>query len=271
MSEPLVEEALRPLLAHARAAHPGVQVTDGDFFAHVRRHCEAPPAPDAAAQLYFALACVHGDSAALEAFEAQYAPLLVQSARRAKLADADAEEVAQQLRVFLLVGEGESPPKLVEYAGRGDLRGWLRVVAMRAALRVARRGAGAGGEGRSGDDDAVLAVRSTGDDPELGYLKAVYRTAFRAAFAAAITSLEGREKTLLRQHLVDGLTIDEIAPLYGVHRATAARWLEKARELLLTRVRHEFADRARVSDRELVSVLRLVESRLDITLRRLLA
>lgn len=270
MSEPFPEDALRPLLAHARSTHPGVQVTDGDFFAHVRRHCETPPAPEAAAQLYFALACVRGDATALEEFEAQYAPILVQSARRAKLADADAEEVAQQLRVLLLVGEGESAPKLAEYAGRGDLRGWLRVVAMRAALRVAKRGGGAT-DGRGGDDDAVLAVRSTGDDPELGYLKAVYRTAFRAAFAAAIESLEARDKTLLRQHLVDGLTIDEIAPLYGVHRATAARWLEKARELLLTRVRHEFADRARVSDRELVSVLRLLESRLEITLRRLLA
>jgi RNA polymerase sigma-70 factor (ECF subfamily) len=117
----------------------------------------------------------------------------------------------------------------------------------------------------------VLALKSAGDDPELTYLKAVYRTAFREAFAAAIGSLEARDKSLLRQHLVDGLTIDELAPIYGVHRATAARWVASARELLLQRVRREFAERARVSDRELRSVLRLVESRLDLTLQRLLA
>jgi RNA polymerase sigma-70 factor (ECF subfamily) len=188
-------------------------------------------------------------------------------ARRAKLGDADANEVVQKLRVYLLVGDGVELPKLAEYGGRGDLQGWLRVVALRAAVRFARRAGNAG----SDDEDAVLALRSSGDDPELSYLKAVYQTAFREAFAAAIGTLDADMKTLLRQHFVDGLTIDELGPMYGVHRATAARRLNDARTVLLARVRREFAERARVSDREMNSVLRLVESRLALTLRRLLA
>jgi RNA polymerase sigma-70 factor (ECF subfamily) len=268
---PASDAELRALLDHARAAYPDVRVTAEDFYAHVRARCPEAPSPEAAAQLYFALACVQRDPAALAAFEEQYAPTIVQTARRAKLADVDAEEVAQQLRVYLLVGDGETPPKLADYAGRGDLRGWLRVVALRAALRFSRGGAAGKPGGAASNEDCVLAVRSTDDDPELSYLKAVYRTAFREAFAAAIASLDPRSKTLLRQHLVDGLTIDELAPLYAVHRATAARWVERARELLLTRVRREFAERARIPDREVRSALRLVESRLEVTLRRLLA
>jgi RNA polymerase sigma-70 factor (ECF subfamily) len=139
------------------------------------------------------------------------------------------------------------------------------VVALRAAVRAAR------GLGNDNDDeDAILAARSSGDDPELSYLKAVYRSAFREAFAAAIASCDAEARTLLRQHLVDGLTIDELGPMYGVHRATAARRLNDAREALLARVRREFAERARVTDREMNSVLRLVESRLGVTLKRLL-
>jgi len=263
--------AVRALFGPARAAHPDLRGTEEEFVAYVSERCEQIPSPETAAQLYFCLGCVKGDPAALRTFEEEYAPALLQMARRAKLVVADAAELAQQLRVYLLVGDGKSPPKLADYAGRGDLRGWLRVVALRAAVRFARtRGASNRPDGGANDDDAVLALRSTGDDPELSYLKIVYRTAFRAAFAAAAAALDERSKTLLRQHLVEGLTIDELAPLYGVHRATAARWIERARQDLLARVRDEFAERAKVDDGEINSVLRLVESRFDVTLRRLL-
>jgi transposase len=37
----------------------------------------------------------------------------------------------------------------------------------------------------------------------------------------------------LRYHHVDGLNIDEIGAIYRVHRVTAFRWLEKAKEQLV--------------------------------------
>jgi len=257
---------LRALFAKARDANADIVVSEDDFVAHVRARATPPVTAETAAQLYFALACVRGDPAALRGFEARCAPVLLRMARRAKLGDADANDLVQRLRMHLLVGTEGSPPKLAEYSGRGDLAAWLRVVALRAAVRAARGAAAGEGE----DEDAILAALSSGDDPELSYLKAVYRSAFREAFAAAIASLDAPLRTLLRQHLVDGLTIDELAPIYGVHRATAARRLQEARETLLARVRREFAQRARVSDREMNSVLRLVESRFNVTLKRLL-
>jgi RNA polymerase sigma-70 factor (ECF subfamily) len=120
------------------------------------------------------------------------------------------------------------------------------------------------------DPDAALEVASSRDDPELSYMKELYRESFRAAFRAALDGLGAREKNLLRQHFVDGLGIDALGRMYGVHRATAARWVQSAREALLAATRREFAARTRVSKRECDSLLRLVQSRFDVTLRRLI-
>jgi RNA polymerase sigma-70 factor (ECF subfamily) len=83
--------------------------------------------------------------------------------------------------------------------------------------------------------------------------------------------MEARDRVMLRQHFVDGLTIDELGPLYGVHRATAARWIASAKEDLMTRTRREFMARARLSPKEMASVMRMVQSRLEVTLARLMA
>jgi RNA polymerase sigma-70 factor, ECF subfamily len=55
-----------------------------------------------------------------------------------------------------------------------------------------------------------------------------------------------------------------------VHRATAARWVAKAHSTLNTRVRKEMVERLRVSEKELTSILRLIDSQLHITLDRYL-
>src|SRR4051794_15255823 len=81
------DDAIRALFPFAQAENPDIHVAEEDFVAYVRaRFTDAAPTPEAAAQLYFALACVRGDPAALRAFEARYTPLLLRMARRAKLA-----------------------------------------------------------------------------------------------------------------------------------------------------------------------------------------
>jgi RNA polymerase sigma-70 factor (ECF subfamily) len=258
-----------PWSAAARSAWPDVHLPDEVFRAYVRERVteESSVDPDVASALWIACACARGDAHALRAFEARYMPLVERAVARLRLRPADVADVVQSLRQHLLApGSDGSPPRIAEYAGRGDLAGWLRVTAVRAALKKLR-----GKRPESDDDDALLAARSAEDDPELSYMKAVYRSAFREAFAAAVAVLEPREKNLLRQHFVDGLSVDELGPLYGVHRATAARWVQRARERVLTETRHQFMSRARLSTRECESVLRMVRSRMDITLARLLA
>jgi RNA polymerase sigma-70 factor (ECF subfamily) len=70
--------------------------------------------------------------------------------------------------------------------------------------------------------------------------------------------------------VVDGLSIDALGEIYGVHRATAARWIAKIREDLLARTREAFSARAKVGRAEFESLLRLARSQLDVSLRRVL-
>ena len=55
----------------------------------------------------------------------------------------------------------------------------------------------------------------------------------------------------------------------SLHRATVARWLQKARETLLKQTRKIMMKRAGVSPTECDSILRVVQSQFDITLKRL--
>ena len=71
----------------------------------------------------------------------------------------------------------------------------------------------------------------------------------------------------MRHQLLDGLSATQVADLYNVHRATAKRWLASARVRLLELTREAMRERLRIDTHELDSVLRMVESRLEITAR----
>jgi len=104
----------------------------------------------------------------------------------------------------------------------------------------------------------------------LAELKAEYRTEFATALREAIGELSAEDRTLLRQQIVDELSIDEIGAAFGVHRATAARWLQRARGALVTHTRGRLAARLKVSVEEVDSVIRLVQSQLDASVIRYL-
>jgi len=108
------------------------------------------------------------------------------------------------------------------------------------------------------------------DDPELGFLRAQYRETVDAALRAALAGLDARSRALLRYQLIDGWSIDQVGKLYGVHRATAARWLSDAREALGELIRAELAARLRIATEDVDSIVRLVQSRVDMSLDRLL-
>jgi len=253
-------------MSAVRRGLPELHVPEAVLRAYVRERVGDAPVPDAIRDaLHLACACARGEPAALRVFDETYMPDVSRAIARLRLPPEDVADVVQSLREQLLVGKAGGAPQIIEYGGRGDLAGWLRVAAVRAGLKKLR-----GKKNEVDVDDAKLAARSMGDDPELAYMKESYRRVFREAFVAAMGTLDAREKNLLHQHFVDGLTVDELGTLYGTHRATAARWVQRAREHLLDETRAEFAKRAGVSPRECASVLRMVRSRIDVTLSRLL-
>ncbi|CAN5915659.1 hypothetical protein BH11MYX4_BH11MYX4_39260 [soil metagenome] len=261
-----LEEAVAATITRARAAWKDVEVGSERFAEFLggriaAADLETSRAPD----LWAACACGTGDNRALAAVEVRYFPDVDAALGKMGLSADRIGEVKQGLRRLLFVGDpaAGTAPRITEYRGSGDLRAWLRVTAMRAALKLLRK------ENReTPTDDALLEARAQQDDPELAYMKAAYRASFKVAFQEALESLHARERTLLKQQIVDGLGIDELGALYQVHRATAARWVQSAREKLLTRTRRAFMLNARISSDECESIMRLVRSQLDVSLHR---
>jgi RNA polymerase sigma-70 factor (ECF subfamily) len=69
---------------------------------------------------------------------------------------------------------------------------------------------------------------------------------------------------------MDGLNIDAIGVLFGVHRATVARWRSDARTALFEGTRRVFRAELDLSAGEFASVMRLIDSQLEVSLPRLL-
>ncbi|HEY0483716.1 MAG TPA: hypothetical protein VGD37_39630 [Kofleriaceae bacterium] len=259
------------IVAAARAVWPAIELADERFVAYLAERVPEDTVPAAAlralhvSDLYLACACVHGDPAALAAFDDHCLSVVDRALARLGL-DADAiGEVKQRLRWTLLVADGR-PPRLVGFAGRGALRSWVRVLAVREAWDVLRAA-----RGHLAADDCVLDVASPGATPELEYLERAYGPEVERAFRAAILTLPARDRTLLRRHFLDSVHINELGRLYRVHRATIRRWLERARDHVLAATRAHLREHLDVPRAELDSILRLVPSQVELDLRPLLA
>ena len=175
------------------------------------------------------------------------------------------DEVKQILRVQLLVPRDGKPPGIAGYRGKGPLRGWVRITATRELIRHKKKKDRETSVDRDLDD-----ALGAGGDPILDQLKAGYRAQFATALREAIAALSAEDRTLLRQQIVDQLSIDELGAAYGVHRATAARWVNRARAALVTATRDQLAARLKLPVDEVDSVIRLVQSRLDASVVRFL-
>lgn len=263
------DAALEPRLAAAvelaRAAWPGVGV-DAEALVAALAGLPASVAElqeEAIAEVALALACARGDSAALTKLDAIYFAPARRALAAMKLDGGLEEEALQEARAKLLVAE-DGPPRIVGYAGRGSLRGLVKVTATRAALSLLRKA------GREAPGDEAILDEAGPTDPELDFLKERYRAAFRAAFADAVATLEPRERNLLRLHFLRKVTLEALASMYGVHRATIVRQLAQVRAELDRRTRAALAERLGEDRRELDSIMDLVRSRFDASVERLL-
>ena len=257
----------------AQAAWPAVNLSAEIFIRHLAsRIPERDEPPEVAleklhmADLYLACACARGDTRAMEAFDARYFVDLGIALQQMRLAGDLLDEVKQQIRVQLFVTAGDEIPDIALYAGRGELRLWVRSIGVRAALKILRQGKHLRPDGQ----EALLTLSGSDDDLELAHLKEMSSAEFKAAFVEAVATLTTRQRNLLRHHLVDTLSIDEVGRIYRVHRATAARWIASARDELMTRTLRFLRARLDLGPSELESLVRLVRSQLDLSLYRVL-
>ncbi len=214
--------------------------------------------------LALARGCAQGNAKALAVFERELGEVMDRAIKRSPTLGISTDEFRQIIREKLFVATPGSAPKIASYEGRAPLSGWLRVLCTRAVIDLSRR-----------QDDAVpvpsddllferIAAR---EDPEVASLRARMAHVVPAAFTKALEALQPRQRNLLRQRYLHGVAASTLAEQYGVHRATVFGWIEDARKELMVQVR---ANVNELAASELDSVMALMGSELDVSIRRLL-
>jgi RNA polymerase sigma-70 factor (ECF subfamily) len=213
------------------------------------------------AGVYLACACLARNPAALALFERHLLAQVPGFVAHLRLLPAVVEDLRSELRERLLVGAGA--PELARYSGRGTLGGWLRVLAVRAALNARR------GQARSSAREQAGATAPSARHPELAYIRAAAQRQLREALEATVARLPALERATLREYYLEGKSAEAIAKAHEVHRATVARWIERARQRLVDETRRRLADDLRLDRDELESFLAVARSRCEVTFSRL--
>ena len=265
-------------IAAAHARWPADWISDGDFIEHLRARIPTAAAdgsggdPAAAlsrlavADLYLACASARGVAPAVEAFARTVLREVDAHVASFDRSPAFADEVRQNLAARLLVAAPGERPKLDDYAGSAPLSAWVRVAAIRTALNLRRRKAFS----TEIADDRAIAEHAAGGNVEVEHMRRRYQVPFETAIGKALGSLSTRDRTLLRLRMVEGMEVEAIATMYGVHRTTVTRWIGACQDQLLHDTRRILRDDFGLALAEIDSLAGLVRSQLHVSLARLL-
>lgn len=247
-------EALSRCFHEAKAAYPEVLLSEGPFIAHVRDKLallgEGGVLADLrTTELFLARAAADREPVAIAYFERDTFREVEAAYRRFPQIPIALDDVKQRLREKLFLVQ---PAGILGYAGTGALRGWVRAAALHLLLNITERETREEPMSNEKLFDVVI-----GDEPsaEVAYVKLACRQELEEALAFAMSMLSDREKTLLRHAFVDRRNVDEIGAVYGVHRATAARWVASARSRLVELTHGDLIKRLGVSDVEAHSII----------------
>lgn len=182
-----------------------------------------------AQELCFAIACAEGDEIAWNEFMQEYRSFLQAVAHQLTRNETQAEELVE-IAWSELYGlkeiEGKRISKFSAYSGKGSLKGWLRAVLFQLSVDRYRRQNRYVQPEEDSDFDRLATPVAHPSEKKLD-LSEKYKIATHKALSYAITSLEPRMKVVLNYYYYDDLTLKQIGQVFGVHEATASRWLQK--------------------------------------------
>lgn len=268
---PDLDARLADLCARGRAGFPELDVADETFVRHLasvvaRERVAVPELDDRFVEdLFLACACLARAAGAAEAFDRRCTPAIRAAVAHLAPSEAARDEIVQRARDVLLVGDPDSPPKLIQYLGTGPLPRWAATTGQRLALIELRSGRA---EGRA--LEGLAKEPAPPADPELAYLKGQYRGEFEATLARLVAELDERDRMFLRLSLIEGLSAEKIGKMCGMSRATAQRRIEAVRETVADGLRRALGERLALSGSGVDSVAGLVASQLDASLSRIL-
>ena len=215
-------------------------------------------------ELYLALACGMSDPEGIRVLQGTFFPTLDEYLTRSGFDAPARQDVFQQLLLHLCSGE---EPRILTYAGRAALGSWLRVATHRFALNLGHRDQL---HAKREFDVTLNQLVSPAVNPEIQGTIDQARPLFQKALQKVMDTLKDRDRTLLRLCYLDGLSIDGIGTLYGVHRATAARWICDIRSSILKEIKSTLIQDFGLRASEFESLAFLVHSNLHLSLRRVL-
>lgn len=259
-----LESSLTQLLVVARGAWAELQVPDDAFVAFLGRCLSEDAAKNLAGlhadDLFLACAYGRGVPGAYEAFEQYCMRHVVIALQRKGIPAPLIADIGQDLRYRVVEMQNPRPGQKC-YSGRGELVGWLCVTALRDArhkLDNKRRE-----QPLTSIAEVILAAD---EDAEMAFLRKTYKPELTRAFQTAVASLTSEERNLLRYHFIKNMTIDDVGRIYGIHRATAARKINRAREILCERTEANFRAHIAIDTSAYKDLLPLIESQIRIQL-----
>ena len=263
--EPMKDSIERAYLASQLEWPDLASVTLDDYVKHVRQlQTSASDIERYGTDVYLAQACGNAEPEALHILETRYFPALDDHLVRSGFDTTTRQDVFQQMLMHLCAGPY---PRMMTYAGRAALVSWLGVTAIRFAVNMGAKSAQSGTQAVELTFERLVADEVS---PEMRVTIERARPLFQSALSTAIDALAERDRTLLRLCFLDGLSIDGIGSMYGVHRATAARWIAQIRQKIFNDVKAVLTRDLGLHNSEFESLVFLIRSELHLSLRRVL-
>jgi len=222
-------EALRKAYDTGVEHWPGVQLGPEVFFERVTNtirnspHGESISIDDLKVEdLYLVAALEGGDNRAWEVFHTTYRPHVMQALGRLIRDSREREEMAEEVLASLFMPrEGACGIPLNTYSGKGGLKGWVQVTAVRRVYRNTRdrRRENWVRQGKEPQGPAHL-------DPGARVGNQEILDALRTAVPRALQGLEQEDRTLLRMRYQRGFQLKDLGKLYDLDKSTLSKRLK---------------------------------------------
>jgi len=200
--------------------------------------------------LYLAIACAANDRIAWEYFADDFVPLIRRFAGQACSNPGDADDLAQEITARLM----KDKERLGGYNGRGSLSGWLRVAVSHAAIDRFRRTNKTTSLEELEQRGVSIPVQIQESEDREARIDSRWGNAMGKILQEILMALPARDRLILSLYYLRSVSLKEIGRQFGVHEATASRWLEHTRHDIRKQVERELHRRHQLTSREIQSL-----------------
>jgi RNA polymerase sigma-70 factor, ECF subfamily len=197
--------------------------------------------------LALARRCAAGDLQAHALFEREYLVPALRALSRLRLDESVRLEVQGALRDRVLPPPSGLHNKIASYTGRGALLVWVKVAAVRVALNL---------QSKQGVFRAHPPTLAFGANPEEDARRLVVAPLLKEAIGASLSTLDVKARSIVRLYFFEGINADELGRMFGMHRVSIWRTIERVKSHVRTACLTQMQERLGATPSECESALR---------------